>query len=364
MSKKKWEKELEKLYKSPGEAGAFSSINKLHHILAKKNYKVSKKHIKNWLRNQYTYSIHRFKQKTFPRNPIVASYIDDNWQADLLFLPELRNYNDRKYIMLVCIDVISRYAWGESLRSKHGKHVAAAFTKILLKSGRKPEKLQTDHGTEFYNKDFKSVLSEHKIRLYSTFSDKKAAIAERCIKEIKKLIYRFLSDNQTNRYINNIEGIFETYNKTYHSAIGMSPSEVSEKNLSTVFENLYGKYWTKDKIQEKQNRLKIGDIVRIAIPGDSFTKGYKGKWTTELFTVHGIQPYSPFTKYQLMNSNGDLVRGLFYEKELQLAAEGSRRFTHATILKEKTIKKKKWVLVTWKGEKPKIKRWFPLDQLR
>jgi transposase InsO family protein len=364
MSKKPWELVLEKIYKSPGEAGAFSSISKLHHILRKKKYVVSRNDIKKWVQNQYTYSIHRFKQKTFPRNPIVASYIDDNWQADLLFLPELRNYNDRKYIILVCIDVISRHAWGECLRSKHGKSVVNAFKKIVEKSGRKPNKLQTDEGTEFHNKDFKKFLSEHKIRLYSTFSDKKAAIAERCIKEIKKLIYRFLSDNQSNRYIDNIEDIFKTYNTTYHSAIGMSPSEVSEKNLSTVFQNLYGKYWTRDAIHSKQNKLKIGDIVRIAIPSNVFTKGYKGKWTTELFTIHHIQRYSPFYKYQLMNSDGDLVKGLFYEKELQLAAVGSRRFTHAIILKEKLINKKKWVLVTWKNENPGMKRWLPLDQLR
>lgn len=114
---------------------------------------MTKNQVKNWIKNQYTYSIHRNRVKNFPRNPIFASYIDDNWQADLLFLPDLRNYNDRKYVMLICIDVISRYAWGESMRSKHGKNVARAFEIIFEKSGRKPKRIQTDDGNEFFNKD-------------------------------------------------------------------------------------------------------------------------------------------------------------------------------------------------------------------
>lgn len=360
-----WENELEKIYKTPGESGAFSSVDKLYRILIKKKYKVTKNQVKNWIKNQYTYSIHRNRVKNFPRNPIFASYIDDNWQADLLFLPDLRNYNDRKYVMLVCIDVISRYAWGESMRTKHGKNVARAFEIIFEKSGRKPKRIQTDDGNEFFNKDVKQLLDKNNIRLYSTFSDKKAAIAERCIKEIKKLIYRYLLENQTNRYIDNIDDIFLTYNTTYHSSIGMAPADVTESNLKSVLENLYGKYWSYDKFRLKNKiDLQIGDIVRIVVPSDLFTKGYKGKWTTELFTVHQILPFTPYSKYQLINQKGEIVKGLFYGEQLQLASEGSRRFTHAIILKEKKIKNKKWVLITWKEENPSMKRWIPLDQLR
>jgi F0F1-type ATP synthase delta subunit len=73
------------------------------------------------------------------------------------------------------------------------------------------------------------MLKEKNIVLYSTDSDMKAAaaIAERCIKEIKKFIYTYLTHNLTNRYIDILPKIFESYNKTLYSTIGTEPSNVT-----------------------------------------------------------------------------------------------------------------------------------------
>lgn len=367
-----WEKELEKIYTSPGESSAFSSVDKLFRKLKKEGYNVTRLQIKSWLDNNYTYAIHKYRRKTFPRNPILASDIDQNWQADILFLKELSNYNDNKSCVLLCIDVISRYAWGEPMKSKSGKDTASAFEKILKKANRKPEKLQTDKGKEFYNSDFKSVLKKYNIKLYSTESDKKASIAERCIKEIKKLIYRYLTFKQTNRYIDVLNDLFQTYNSTYHSGIKMAPMEVKEENLGNVLNALYGKLWEKDQIPLKKRdkkikeiyQFKIDDAVRIVLPNDLFSKGYKGFWTTEIFYIDQIKPYYPFTQYKLRNERGEILKGLFYKEQLQKASQLSQRYTNVIILKKKKINGKDWVLIKWKNESPEIKRWVPFSQLR
>lgn len=364
-----WEKYLTKLYSTPGESTAFSSTEKIHRLLKSKNFSVSRKQVQNWLNQQYVYTIHKARKYNFPRNPVLASNIDDNWQADILFLKDKKNYNDNNPCILVCIDVISRYGFAQAMRSKSGADTTKAFAKIIASSGRKPERLQTDKGKEFYNWEFKDMMKTMNITLYSTESDKKAAIAERFIKEMKKMIYLYLDKNQSDRYIDVLQDIVKSYNNTYHSTIKMSPSEVNEGNLKIVLKNLYGHLWDADAIpMNKTKRMKekfaVGDKVRISISKNLFSKGYKGFWTTEIFEVETVKYNFPYIQYRLKTEEGEILKGLFYEQELQKVDPLSARFTRIkTIFKRKTINKKEWVLVNWENEDPNLKRWIPAAEL-
>lgn len=369
LEKMEWEKYLKKIYSTPGESTAFSSAEKIHRLLKSKQYSVTKKQVQNWLNQQYVYTIHKARKYNFPRNPVLASNIDDNWQADILFLPDIKNYNDNKPCMLACIDVITRYGFAVPMMSKSGADTTKAFAQIIASSGRKPERLQTDKGGEFFNWEFKDLLKTMNITLYSTESDKKAAIAERFIKELKKMIYLYLDKNQTNRYIDVLPDIVKSYNNTYHSSIKMAPSEVNEENLKIVLKNLYGHLWETDAIPINQTkRLKekfaVGDKVRISLSKKVFSKGYKGFWTTEIFTIETVKYNFPHIQYRLKTENGEVLKGLFYEEELQKVDPLSARFTKIkTIFARKKIKKREWVLVNWENEDPNLKRWIPADVL-
>ena len=50
--------------------------------------------------------------------------------------------------------VLSKYAWVVLLKDKTGKSLVDAFDAIFKKDGRVPERLQTDAGKEFLNKEF------------------------------------------------------------------------------------------------------------------------------------------------------------------------------------------------------------------
>ena len=152
MEQEPWITFLTTLYSTPGQAAAFSSAEKLYRVLRENGYKVTLAKVKEWLRKQYTYTVHRQRKVTFPRNPTLATHIDHTWQADLLFLQDIASFNDRKPCALVCIDVVSRYAWVAAMRDKRGITTTKAFESVIAQ-GRKPEKLHTDRGKEFYNTD-------------------------------------------------------------------------------------------------------------------------------------------------------------------------------------------------------------------
>ena len=82
------------------------------------------------------------------------------------------------------LDVLSKYAWVQPLKAKTGVALVKAFDKIL-KQGRKPSRLQTERGKEFYNRTFQRWIKDHGIDHFSTEGDAEAAVAERFNRTLK-----------------------------------------------------------------------------------------------------------------------------------------------------------------------------------
>ena len=141
----------------------------------------------------------------------------------------------------------------------------------------KPEKLQTDNGTEFLNHMFQSLLKEYGIDFFTTNTDTKAAIAEAFVKRLKTFIHKYLNENNTLEYWNVLQLFVDTYNATRHSATKFAPKDVTKENENEVLTNLYGFLWETDLLTQRKPKFKIGDYVRISRkPSPLFRKGYKG----------------------------------------------------------------------------------------
>ena len=86
------------------------------------------------------------------------------------------------------IDIFSKYALVVPLKDKKGVGIVNAFQKILDKSGRKPNKIWVDKGSEFYNNSFKKWIKDNDIEMYSIQNEGKSVIAERFIRTLKNKI--------------------------------------------------------------------------------------------------------------------------------------------------------------------------------
>ena len=162
------------------------------------------------------------------------------FQADLIDFSRLQKYNDDFKFILVVIDVFSKYAYVECIKNNSSMSVIAVFSKTLKQSGHFST-LQTDLGTEFTNKAFRSWLKHHIIHFFTTHNHElKASIAERFIRTIKEKLWRYFTYENKQKYTHVIQKLVHAYNHTYHRSIQRSPVQVNPSNQESVWLTLYG----------------------------------------------------------------------------------------------------------------------------
>ena len=79
----------------------------------------------------------------------------------------ISKFNKGFRFILCVIDIFSKHAWVVPLKDKKDISIVNAFQKILKQSGRKPNKIWVDKGSEFYNNSFKKWLEDNDIEMYS-----------------------------------------------------------------------------------------------------------------------------------------------------------------------------------------------------
>jgi IS30 family transposase len=125
--------------------------------MLKKIPTIKKKYVNEWLLRQKTYTYHQRTLHNFKRSKFVSRYIDEFWQADLVFIKKESSQNHGYNYLLMVIDVLSKYGWIEKLKNKKPISIVNAFQNIF-KKGRVCKNLTTDAGTEFNNNLFSKFL--------------------------------------------------------------------------------------------------------------------------------------------------------------------------------------------------------------
>ena len=141
--------------------------------------------------------------------------------ADLADMQLISKFNKAFRFLLYVIDIFSKCAWVVPLKDKKSVSIVDAFQKILDKSRRKPNKIWVDKGSEFYNNSFKKWLKDNDIEMYSIHNEGKSVVAERFIRTLKTKIYKYMTLESKNVYIDKLDYIVGEYHNTYHRTIKM-----------------------------------------------------------------------------------------------------------------------------------------------
>ena len=126
------------------------------------------------------------------------------------------------------------------------------------------------------------------------------------------MMKEFVKNNNTVWY-NILPKLVKIYNNRFHSTIKMKPIQVNKNNEKYIKENIY----TYNKTS-KNPKFKIGDLVRISLKRRNLFDKASGniKWSEELFKIHSINKSNVIT-YKIKDLNDEIIKGIFYEKELQ-----------------------------------------------
>ena len=174
-------------------------------------------------------------KKNYPTNKIVYNHVDEIWSIDLAEFSDYKTSNNKgfRYIFVV-IDNYSKYLWCIPLKNKYSQTITNEFSNILTTSKRKPLKIESDRGSEFYNSIFQNFLKSKNIQHYFRFTDKGPSIAERVIRTIRNLLKKpvFLAGNAD--WLSELPSVTKQYNNTIHHSIKMTPIQASKKSNQTI----------------------------------------------------------------------------------------------------------------------------------
>lgn len=298
------------------------------------------------------HELHRPARKTYPRRHVMIKGLDDLWQADLVDMREYsRANNGYKYILMI-IDTYSKFAWALPVKTKTGIDVAHVFEQLLeTGTNRSPRNVQTDHGGEFYNRYFKTVMERYGINHYSTFTHLKASIVERLNRTVKGRMWMRFNLRGSHKWIDILPQIIAEYNRTKHSTIKMRPIDVRNNELmDTVYNRI-------KMLDPRKQKFNVGDSVRISKHKTVFEKSYLPNWSTEVFTVSKVQRTNPRT-YILKDRNGAEIAGSFYTEEMQKTSEPD------VYLVERVISRRgNRALVKWLGFPTAQNSWIDVNDL-
>ena len=284
----------------------------------------------------------------FERKKIIVNHIDEIHSCDLVDMQKYSRVNKGYKYIFTNIDIFSKYAWSFPLKTKTIKEIKSCFQKIF--NERKPKYIWSDQESSFFSKEMQQFFKDNNVKIYHTHSDLKAVIIERFNRSLRELMMKEFVKNNNTVWYNILPDLINTYNNRYHQTIKMKPKNVNKLNEKHIRNTVYNY-----DITNKKPIYKIGDLVRISLKRRALFDKSTGniKWSEQLYKIYKINKSNVIT-YQLKDMNNEIIKGQFYEKELQLTKNTTGEYIIEKILKTNKDK----IYVKWRGYDNSFNSWI------
>lgn len=363
-----YEKYLSSIYYDPKHAGAYAGLDKLYRAVRKEGkFVLGRKKIEDWLTKQEDYAVHRETRAIAKRPRVLSPVVDYQWDIDTAYMAQFKKDNDGFAYFVLAIDILSKYVWTVPLKTTTGEEMVQALTRIFA-SGRQPQHIRTDGGSEYQNTKVKAFLKKKSIGLFVTRNTVKTNFSERAIKTIKGRLMRYLTHQQSRRWIEVLPEITQSYNNTYHRSIKRTPKSVKPSHSVELWKLQYDHVPTPARQRRSppidgNYKFNIGDLVRVSFLRRAFQREYDERFSRELFVITERFMRDGIPQYRLKDYAGEIVSGTFYQNQIRKAYE------QAVYLVDKVLKRRKkagqtQVLVHWRGWPSKYDSWVNKDDVR
>ena len=191
--------------------------------------------VKAWLGLQAQFQVHLPRPKRIDHAHFYVTEVNKMHQADLLYLPHDKVYqNTYKYVLNI-IDVASGYKVSRPLRTKKASEVADMFRDMYKKGPlRYPAELHVDNGTEFKS-DVDKLMKEHDVsvkRVTTKYHHKFTAFVENFNKTLQQRLFKIQDAQELNNpskdsktWVKHLYKIVSGLNASKLDRIGMTPAK-------------------------------------------------------------------------------------------------------------------------------------------
>ena len=337
-------------YTRLGEPEAFGGINAVERYQPR----VRRRQVLEGLAEVDAYSRRRETKRARVYNPTYVRAKRAMFQADLLNVAHLAEFNEGVNHVLFVIDCFTKKVWGRPLKNKDAESTLAALRSIFEEAG-KPVKFVSDRGGEFRNEITTEYLSAQNVR--HVYPSNHASIVERFNRTFQDLLYKFLTHTERREWVSALDDLLATYNNRVHRTIKHTPNEAErEENHAAVLANLqvyYGR--VAERARGLKPKFKVGDQVRIKIDKDKVTTAYRYRWSEGVFRIRGVDTSLPVPRYYLEEWNKTPMVGTWTADELQRHVGDVFKFD---ILQTKRVRGRVKHLVRWRGFGPEYDSWI------
>ena len=180
---------VQELYEDPALEGALGRVEPFA-----KAHGLSRKQAEKELQSVLSYTLHKPRRKRFPTLPTMVYGRDEQRQLDLVDMQKLSKWNKGMKYLFTVIDVFSKAAWAEPIDNKGATGMVSALERIKKRlQPRRPLRVQTDKGSEFYNAAVQAWFKKEGWDHFSTEGDSKASVVERWHRTLKQRMYRYFT---------------------------------------------------------------------------------------------------------------------------------------------------------------------------
>ena len=321
------------------------------------NPEVDRGEISSMLSKNEIYSRFKHHRKQRIYSPIYVYRKRELFQADVIFFTDgdMLSVNDGFKYLFTCIDCFSKMAWVFPMRRNTCENVLSCFKEILQSCGRKPERLNSDRGSELICKKFEDFLRRENIHHYLSYSVRKCPIVERFNLTIQSLLYKIMAHNRSLKWSSYIDQAMQIYLNRKHSTIGMSPAEAEKVSNSAVVRKNLLAFFHKRGRKKKRPKFAVNDTVRIWKKRLTFQRGYDENYSVEYFKIIKVKTNLPVPRYVLEDSGGEQIVGSFFEDEI-VKFVPSDTFD-IQVIGERASRRGKELLVHFVGYPKKMDQW-------
>ena len=217
-------KKLQRLYTQG--AAAYGSVGNLA-----KASRLPVSMIRQFLHSKDSYTKITLAARKIQRMRAFARFRNEIWCMDLAYVDKMAKENNGVKYLLVRQDLFDRTVNAKRKKTKDSQETVKAISSMITRKNR-PKKIWVDRETEVAGA-FKRFCTSEGIQVYSKMSETKAAFAERTIRSLKNIFYRYIEDYMY-KYIHKLPHFISFLNSRRNSSIDMRPNTVKNCDFMSI----------------------------------------------------------------------------------------------------------------------------------